>query len=194
MMVPTVHSNVPQDRAYANLIAQTKVVYDQLLLKRREQLIQEMIEQKEDFDRQVNNIAKKNETKGLEIGVRAQEVLNKMLQKGEAELKEQQMDYQQKLDKMIKEMENQYRQRKKWLMLYTICMHSYKSPLFHLHLLLLDLFFELSYRGAQTVLLNRTFYIRAFTLSFTLGTMCLFSTCGTTEDINELLCFMKNHF
>ena len=56
---------------------------------------------------QVNKLAARNEGKGLEIGVRAQEVLHKMQQKGEADLAEQCMDYQQKLDKMVRQMEKQ---------------------------------------------------------------------------------------
>ena len=109
LAAPTLKINVPANRSYRKMIEQTKTVYDQLLLKRRDALIEEMYDQKEEFDRQVNSVAARNEGKGLEIGVRAQEVLNKMQQKSQAELDEQELDYQQKLDKMVREMEKQFR-------------------------------------------------------------------------------------
>ena len=54
MEAPQVKVNVPADRSYRKMIEQTKMVYDQLLAKRCEQLMAEMYEQKREFDQQVS--------------------------------------------------------------------------------------------------------------------------------------------
>lgn len=63
----------------------------------------------QEFDKQCIDLAKKSNSEAMEFGVRAQEYLNRMQIESQAELKLLQNDYQLKLDKMLDQMETQWK-------------------------------------------------------------------------------------
>ena len=111
MEVPVIQVSAPPGRDYANILLQTKTVYDQLLAHKHAKLMEGLLQKKKGFDQQVNSVAQKDETKGIELGVRAQDILNTLQRESDTELRELYEDYQQKMDKMSRELENQWRQK-----------------------------------------------------------------------------------
>lgn len=107
---PTLTLVVPPDREYARLLQQTKMVYDQLLIDKHTKLYQALMIRKQQYDEKCNELAKTNEEKALEFGVRAQEALNKMIHEFGEELMALRTDYQQKLNNMYSQLEEKWKQ------------------------------------------------------------------------------------
>jgi len=105
-----VYVQIPEpSRDYATLIQKTTLVYNQMLADKSNKSINKLVNRKVEYDRQCGKLDEKNGQQALEYGLAAQEQLNQYQSELEKELHALHEDYQQKLTRMLQELEDKWR-------------------------------------------------------------------------------------
>jgi hypothetical protein len=105
---PTVELLCGEGVPYATLVQQTKMVYDNLLADKYGKLMDQLLQQKAQFDAECNRLEQKDAAKAIGYGIKSQDTLNKMSKEAENELKIIHVDYQNKMNNMCQQMAVQF--------------------------------------------------------------------------------------